>query len=394
MIECKDLSFQYFQGQHQVLHKFNFVFQDHQNYMIEGAHGSGKSTLLKLLSSEKFHYIDGKVQGDVLHFLAQNQIFYFHSEESNYFVYDLVFDEFYYTLRCLGYPLANIENQTRLILSYFQIEHWIYRSVSNMSRGERQYLKLILGISTKQYRLMCLDEPLLHLDPTHQVFILQYLEQIQRMHGTYFIVVDHENALWKSYFHFQNLALTSIIDYQPWFILDNPSIEPFEPLYISYKQAPLARIQNHSLDLIGGQNILLLGANGTGKTTLCKFMMGMLPTSIQIPISKNMLLDDAPSMFLYKNLQKEWKDSNLKHPYPNIQANTLSVGQNKIEMFQRLLAKNPQLLILDEIYEGLDPTYINFVRENLAMYMASGGCVIQTSTQVREGEAYDQVLEL
>ena len=75
MIECKDLSFQYFQGQHQVLHKFNFVFQDHQNYMIEGAHGSGKSTLLKLLSSEKFHYIDGKVRGDVLHFLAQNQIF-------------------------------------------------------------------------------------------------------------------------------------------------------------------------------------------------------------------------------------------------------------------------------------------------------------------------------
>ncbi|MCB1197742.1 MAG: ATP-binding cassette domain-containing protein [Deltaproteobacteria bacterium] len=397
MIECKQVDFRYRRSQKKILSQFSFHFEEAKHYYIKGEHGAGKSTLMKLLASQQFSFVEGEMQGDILHFIPQPRILFFDARDVELFFYEKIYDEFYYILRCVGYPRNNIETQIALIMSYFQIESWSHRLVSDLSMGEKQYLKLILAIATKQYQLMCLDEPFLHLDDVHKHFILQYLEQISQDFDTSLIVIDHQIQAWEQYFHFETIELTTQDAYQPWFTLpENYQINSFPEQKVDFIKAPLPAIQEQCITLKPGQINMIVGKNGSGKTTMCKYLMDMfVPANIAISC-KRMLMADAKTMYFYTTLGEEWTDVDGidLHPYATFYSQHLSYGQCKVEMFQRLLADGPQLLILDDLFDGLHDSYRSGAYRMIQELKNKGSMIILTGTQDLDMEGIDEVISI
>lgn len=169
-----------------------------------------------------------------------------------------------------------------------------------------------------------------------------------------------------------------------------------------------------SLNIEKNSIYALLGANGAGKSTILKMIAGIYrPTSGKIEFNNHMwrrndlnnigvLIETPP---IYKNLSA----------YENLKARTLALGlpQNRIKdvldivrlnntdkkkaghfslgMKQRLgialaLLSQPELLILDEPTNGLDPIGISELRELICSFPSQGITVILSSHILSEVE--------
>lgn len=156
----------------------------------------------------------------------------------------------------------------------------------------------------------------------------------------------------------------------------------------------------------------LLGPNGAGKSTILKMITGMLkPSSGEILFNGNKwnrkdlasigsLIEEAP---LYENLTAEENlkvrttilnlpDSRIKEVLKIVELeNTRKkrAGQFSMGMKQRLgiaiaLLNNPELLILDEPTNGLDPFGIQELRELIKSFPEKGITVILSSHMLSE----------
>lgn len=156
----------------------------------------------------------------------------------------------------------------------------------------------------------------------------------------------------------------------------------------------------------------LLGPNGAGKSTILKMITGMLkPSSGEILFnghkwnrkdlaSIGSLIEEAP---LYENLTAEENlkvrttilnlpDSRIKEVLKIVELeNTRKkrAGQFSMGMKQRLgiaiaLLNNPELLILDEPTNGLDPFGIQELRELIKSFPEKGITVILSSHMLSE----------
>jgi len=156
----------------------------------------------------------------------------------------------------------------------------------------------------------------------------------------------------------------------------------------------------------------LLGPNGAGKSTILKMITGMLkPSSGEILFnghkwnrkdlaSIGSLIEEAP---LYENLTAEENfkvrttilnlpDSRIKEVLKIVELENTGkkrTGQFSMGMKQRLgiaiaLLNNPELLILDEPTNGLDPFGIQELRELIKSFPEKGITVILSSHMLSE----------
>lgn len=156
----------------------------------------------------------------------------------------------------------------------------------------------------------------------------------------------------------------------------------------------------------------LLGPNGAGKSTILKMIIGMLkPSSGEILFnghkwnrkdlaSIGSLIEEAP---LYENLTAEENlkvrttilnlpDSRIKEVLKIVELENTGkkrAGQFSMGMKQRLgiaiaLLNNPELLILDEPTNGLDPFGIQELRELIKSFPEKGITVILSSHMLSE----------
>lgn len=156
----------------------------------------------------------------------------------------------------------------------------------------------------------------------------------------------------------------------------------------------------------------LLGPNGAGKSTILKMITGMLkPSSGEILFnghkwnrkdlaSIGSLIEEAP---LYENLTAEENlkvrttilnlpDSRIKQVLKIVELENTGkkrAGQFSMGMKQRLgiaiaLLNNPELLILDEPTNGLDPFGIQELRELIKSFPEKGITVILSSHMLSE----------
>lgn len=156
----------------------------------------------------------------------------------------------------------------------------------------------------------------------------------------------------------------------------------------------------------------LLGPNGAGKSTILKMITGMLkPSSGEILFnghkwnrkdlaSIGSLIEEAP---LYENLTAEENlkvrttilnlpDSRIKEVLKIVELENTGkkrAGQFSMGMKQRLgiaiaLLNNPELLILDEPTNGLDPFGIQELRELIKSFPEKGITVILSSHMLSE----------
>ncbi len=180
-------------------------------------------------------------------------------------------------------------------------------------------------------------------------------------------------------------------------------------LCAGYEQTPVLR--GISFDLAPGELVALLGRNGSGRSTLARALMGLLPVKGSVlfagvqtvgwPAHRIARLglgyvpenrDVFPTLTVQQNLllgQKPsplegaaWREDDMYALFPPLRerqhtlAGVLSGGEQQMLSLCRSLMGNPQLLIIDEPTEGLAPQWVQAVRGFLGQLKARGVTVL------------------
>lgn len=165
---------------------------------ICGRSGSGKSTLLKNLKpamapcGEKSGsiYFFGKSLEELPHKEQASNIGYVMQNPENQIVTDKVWHELAFGLECLGVDTATIRLRVAEMASYFGIQNWFHKDVSELSGGEKQLLNLA-AVMVMQPEVLILDEPTSQLDPIAANEFLDTVKKINRELGTTVIIAEH-----------------------------------------------------------------------------------------------------------------------------------------------------------------------------------------------------------
>ncbi|HEX5493088.1 MAG TPA: alpha/beta fold hydrolase [Mycobacteriales bacterium] len=183
-------------------------------------------------------------------------------------------------------------------------------------------------------------------------------------------------------------------------------------------EAPVTAVRDLSLRVERGQVLGLLGPNGAGKTTALRILMGLIhPSSGQVRVFGHVISPGAPVLsrvgsfvegpgFLphlsgRDNLALYWRatgrpesDSHAEEALAiaglgdavHRRVRTYSQGmRQRLALAQAMLGR-PDLLVLDEPTNGLDPPQIHQMRRVLRDYAAAGRTVLVSSHLLAEVE--------
>jgi ABC-2 type transport system ATP-binding protein len=163
----------------------------------------------------------------------------------------------------------------------------------------------------------------------------------------------------------------------------------------------------------------IIGRNGCGKTVLLKMLAGLyIPTSgsinyhgFEVIKDYGVLIDtgflDNESGFnnlkLLAILKNELNDDQIKEimnyvkldPYNKTKYKNYSTGMKQKLKLAQAIMENPQILILDEPFNGLDKESVKFFREKLKELKNAGKTIILTSHYEEDIKALcDKVYEM
>ena len=163
-----------------------------------GRSGSGKTTLLRHLKTVLTP--NGKRSGEILFCgtpLAQvsgrdqaAKIGFVQQSPENQVVTDKVWHELAFGLESLGYDTSTIRRRVAEMASFFGIQTWFYKNVTELSGGQKQLLNLA-SIMAMQPEVLILDEPTSQLDPIAASDFLNTVRKINTELGTTVIITEH-----------------------------------------------------------------------------------------------------------------------------------------------------------------------------------------------------------
>lgn len=200
-MECfkvENLSFTYSGRREKALDNINFTVNQGEFVLLCGRSGCGKTTLARLLKSTIAPF--GKMSGNILFngkpladcnvkeqasgigFVMQNP--------DNQIVTDKVWHELAFGLESLGFKQTEIRTRVSEMASFFGIQNWFYKKVTELSGGQKQLLNLA-SVMVMQPSVLILDEPTSQLDPIAAGEFLKTLEKINRELGVSVILTEH-----------------------------------------------------------------------------------------------------------------------------------------------------------------------------------------------------------
>ncbi|MCQ2560578.1 MAG: energy-coupling factor ABC transporter ATP-binding protein, partial [Clostridia bacterium] len=172
IFEIKNLTFCYPEREDSAIKDLNLDIAAGEFLLLCGPSGCGKSTLLRQFKSDLAPH--GKTEGQVLfegRLLSEvdrrtqsSRIGFVQQSPDNQIVTDKVWHELAFGLESLGYSTPDIRRKVAEMASFFGIQNWFYKDVTELSGGQKQLLNLA-SVMTMQPSVLILDEPTSQLDP-------------------------------------------------------------------------------------------------------------------------------------------------------------------------------------------------------------------------------------
>ncbi len=198
LLSVENLSFTYPLCTEPAVRQVSFRIHRGELITVCGATGSGKSTLLRLLKREltPLGTLSGTIRfrGKPLSSLSEKEaaakIGFVMQKPEQQIVTDRVWHELAFGLENLQIPQESIAQRIAEMASYFGIESWYEKDVSELSGGQKQLLNLA-AVMVMQPDVLILDEPTAQLDPIAASDFIRTLKQLNNDFALTIIVVEH-----------------------------------------------------------------------------------------------------------------------------------------------------------------------------------------------------------
>jgi energy-coupling factor transport system ATP-binding protein len=408
--------------------------------LIAGASGSGKSTLAKCINGLiPIRYANGALLGRVvvdgheprtrtLAELSQSVGTVLQDPDKQIVAAD-VLGEIAFGLENLALPRDEILARVQAAAQQLNIAHLLPRSTFELSGGEKQKIALA-GVLAMQPRALLLDEPLASLDPASARNIMQVLRGLAESNVAV-MVIEHRI---KTVMQAQPNQLIYLQDgqraeFDPAALTnDAPSRRPrsansatanlieLREVEFGYAENQLI-LKGVNLAIRQGDVLALLGANGTGKTTLCRHLIGLnRPTRGQVLLAGRDALTmsvaemvrqvgyvfQSPSYMLFANTLREeltFGPKNIGLDAATSERNALraaesmglqdrldqspfalSFGQQKRASIASVVAMDTHMLVMDEPTAGQDADHAErFMQDIVQDPQLSAGAILFTT---------------
>ncbi|WP_339281690.1 energy-coupling factor transporter ATPase [Paenibacillus sp. FSL H8-0282] len=194
----EELSFTFPEQEQAALSNINLTIESGDFITICGKSGCGKSTLLRQLktiltphgSRQGAIYYKGQPVEEIDQRTQAAEIGYVLQSPDNQIVTDKVWHELAFGLESLGYDHSTIRLRVAEMASFFGIQTWFHKSVTELSGGQKQLLNLA-SIMAMHPSVLILDEPTSQLDPIAASDFLETVKKINRELGTTVIMTEH-----------------------------------------------------------------------------------------------------------------------------------------------------------------------------------------------------------
>ena len=174
-----------------------------------------------------------------------------------------------------------------------------------------------------------------------------------------------------------------------------------------------------NLNIVSGSAFGLLGRNGAGKTTLIRIMMDVFPSDsgeilfdgVKLKNSdlrvgylpeerglypRKIILEQLTYLGLLRGMKKNAAEKNIKYwlermemdQYLNKRLDTLSKGNQQKIQLAATLVNDPEVIILDEPFSGLDPVNSLMLKDIVVDRIKAGKVVIFSSHQMSYVEEF------
>ncbi len=402
--------------------------------LLFGPTGSGKTTLLRCINGLIPHFYGGRMRGrvtvDTLDTRergpreisgAVGTVF---QDPENQFLMLTVAEEIAFGLRNSGLDEGEISRRTHAIAASLGIGDLLGRSVFELSSGQKQRVALASVLSTGP-RYILLDEPTSQLDEHGSKLFFEHLRK-ECSGGAMTAVMSEHRIASSSRFCSRFIGMEggaisvdgSAQEMDSWFIdrgvdelglhsaeekrgVGGQTVLELTDVSVSYGER--AVLQDISLSISEGEIVALLGANGSGKTSLLKSVMNFLkkgsgmvkldgkditdlpPASVSAMVG---YLSHNPLNYLFQPTLREELDFTVRSTgagHGQVTENLVaSLGlEGKLEMFPRefscgerelaaiacVLAGGRRCLLLDEPTRGMD-----YWRKSSFMRLLRGMC--------------------
>ncbi|MFD1360896.1 ABC transporter ATP-binding protein [Lentibacillus salinarum] len=320
ILEVRDFSFSYGEIDEQPLFDgLRFTLNRNDVTLLMGASGAGKSSLALCLNGLYPEAIEGTASGDILFYgknisefergeLTQEIGIVFQDPESQ-FCMMTVEDELAFTLENRKIPAPAIRGRIKAVLKAVGMEGFENNKIHELSGGQKQKVALA-AVLLLEPEMLILDEPTANLDPVSSLEFIKLVGKIQKERQLSVLIIEHQADDWldlisrvlvigrdgqlladdrperlftekKQILEQEGIFLPDAYSDSPAFREKWARIVPSEKNVLSVRGLSFSRrkqevLKNVSMNVCGGELVVIVGENGAGKSTLLQLMAGLL----------------------------------------------------------------------------------------------------------------------